>query len=422
MDNAAVTEAGDPEDIRNILPARSRIIEIFRPDMPGWQLPPVLAWLLMEGRQIAEPVPFLQALGERLAEAGAGLSRIRLSVPTLHPEVRSVGYTWVRGEPVTLWRVGHEVQQTATYLGSPIAHVIETGEPFRRKLDALGPQDHSILHEVRAGGGTDYLALPLRFWGRPSGAMIFVTDRPEGFSYFDIAKLGALGQFVAPVLEIFGSRSVARALLDTYLGPRTGARVLAGQIKRGDGETIEASIWFSDLRDFTPLTESLPPKDLLAMLNAYFELVAAAVRAHGGEILRFIGDAMLIVFPTSASVGTGGACTAALDAAIDAYAALDALNHRRRRAGQPEIRFGVGLHAGTVVYGNVGAPDRLDFTVMGPAVNRAARIESLTKELGCRMLVSAEFARCCGRPMRSLGTHPLKGVAEPQEVFAPAQA
>lgn len=408
-----------PLDIRALLPARSRIVEIFRTDFPGWSLPPVLAWLLMDGRQIPEPMPFLEALGARLVEAGAGLSRIRLSVPTLHPEVRSVGYTWLPGKPVTLWRVGHEVQQTATFQGSPIEFVIKTGEPFRRRLDALGPGDHSVLHEIRAEGGVDYLALPLRFWGRPSGAMIFVTERAEGFSDLDIAKLGALGQFVAPVLEIFASRNVARSLLDTYLGPRTGARVLAGQIKRGDGETIDATIWFSDLRDFTPLTESLPPKDLLAMLNAYFELVATAVRAHGGEILRFIGDAMLIVFPTSESVGTDGACAAALDAAIDAYAALDALNHRRRRAGQPEIRFGVGLHAGTVVYGNVGAPDRLDFTVMGPAVNRAARIESLTKELGCRLLVSAEFARCSGRPMRSLGRHALKGVAEPQEVFAP---
>jgi len=416
-----MTDPHTPQDIRAILPARSRIVEIFRDDLPGWPLPPVLAWILMEGRQIAEPVPFLEALGARLVEAGTGLSRIRLSVPTLHPEVRSVGYTWVQGKPVTLWRVGHEVEQTATFVGSPIEQVIKTGEPFRCRLDALGPEDHSILHEIRRDGGADYLALPLRFWGRPAGAMIFVTERPEGFSDFDLAKLGALGQFVAPVLEIYGSRSVARALLDTYLGPRTGARVLAGQIKRGDGETIEASIWFSDLRDFTPLTESLPPKELLAMLNAYFELVAAAVRAHGGEILRFIGDAMLIVFPTSTSVGTAGACAAALDAAIDAYAALDTLNHRRRRAGQPEIRFGVGLHAGSVIYGNVGAPDRLDFTVMGPAVNRTARIETLTKELGCRMLASSDFARCCGRPMRSLGHHVLKGVAEAQEVFTPEE-
>ena len=193
---------------------------------------------------------------------------------------------------------------------------------------------------------------------------------------------------------------------------------MSGKVRRGDGEVIDAVMWFSDLRDFTPLTESLPPERLLGMLNAYFELVAAAVTARGGEILRFIGDAMLIVFPVSSATSPRAACEAALDGARDAYASLAALNHRRRRAGEPMIRFGVGLHVGEVIYGNVGAPDRLDFTVMGPAVNRTARLESLTKTLGPPLLMSSEFAAQIRAGIHSLGQHAMKGVAERQEVFA----
>jgi len=172
------------------------------------------------------------------------------------------------------------------------------------------------------------------------------------------------------------------------------------------------------LRNFTHLTETLPAEQILEMLNEYFEFVSAAVTARGGEILRFIGDAMLIVFPIDEKMCNQTACNAAIDAAIDAQSTLETRNHRRRRHNQPEIEFGVGLNIGEVIYGNVGAPDRLDFTVMGPAVNRTSRLESLTKELGCNILFSEKFADLVETPSEFLGQHEMKGIAEPQAVYA----
>ena len=189
-------------------------------------------------------------------------------------------------------------------------------------------------------------------------------------------------------------------------------------IKRGDADVIHAALWFSDLRNFTHLSETLEPDQVLAMLNEYFEFVAAAVTAQGGEILRFIGDAMLIVFPIDENMCIRTACNAAIEAAIDAQDSLAPLNHQRRRHGLPQIEFGVGLNVGEVIYGNVGAPDRLDFTVMGPAVNRTARLESLTKDLGHNILFSREFADLVEQPVRDLGEHEMKGIAGLQKVYA----
>ena len=387
--------------------------------LPGWSLRPVLVWLLARGRLCTDLPVLLGGLGEALVEQGAPLWRLRVSLRTLHPQVRAFGGLWFRGQVASANRVLHEIEHSDAFIGSPIAHVIESGTMFRRDLRRLvEDEDHQALHEVRAEGGTDYLALPVRWRDAVDATLIAVSDADTGFDDTDIVKFTALAECVAPLLATLAMRHTARSLLDTYVGPRTGERVLNGQIQRGDGESIEAALWFSDLRDFTPLSESLEPAKLLATLNAYFELVAAAVTSRGGEILRFIGDAMLIVFPCARGTDAAAACEAALDAAEDAFATLAALNHRRRRAGEAEIRFGVGLHFGTAIYGNVGAPDRLDFTVMGPAVNRTARLESLTKTLGVSMLLSAEFGRHVQAPLRSLGEHPMKGVAGMQPVYA----
>ena len=205
--------------------------------------------------------------------------------------------------------------------------------------------------------------------------------------------------------------------MNTYVGQGTGRKILNGMIQRGDADLINAALWFSDLRNFTHLTETLPARQLLDMLNDYFEFVSAAVSARGGEILRFIGDAMLIVFPIDENTSHQAACNAAIDAALDACNTLAALNHRRQRHAQPPIEFGVGLNVGEVIYGNVGAPDRLDFTVMGPAVNRTARLESLTKSLDTNILFSREFADLIDAPTQDLGDHAMKGIDGLQKVF-----
>jgi adenylate cyclase len=206
--------------------------------------------------------------------------------------------------------------------------------------------------------------------------------------------------------------------MNTYVGKRTSEKVLAGMVKRGDADVISAALWYSDLRNFTHLTETLPAEQVLEMLNEYFEFVSAAVTARGGEILRFIGDAMLIVFPIDDNMCKQTACNAAIDSAIDARNTLASLNHQRRRHGQPTIEFGVGLNVGEVIYGNVGAPDRLDFTVMGPAVNRTARLESLTRELSCDILFSQKFSELIETRSEFLGNHEMKGISEPQAVYA----
>ena len=387
-----------------------------------WSIDDVVPWMIREGRLTSDPRVFVGQLGRRLIACGAPVWRIRLGCSTIHPQIAAWSVVWASdtGE-ATERAASHGYQDNDTFAGSPMAHVIETGEPFRRRLSELEERkDHQLLFELRSEGATDYLALPTSFSDGSMAIVIFASDAEEGFSEADIANLSELVGFIAPVYEVFAMRRIATALLDTYVGRRTGQRVLAGQIKRGDGEIIHAAIWFSDLRNFTPLTERLEPRDLLTLLNSYFETVTAAVTARGGEVLRFIGDAMLIVFPVSESTSLSAACLAALDAARDAFDSIATLNFRRRRSDLPTIGFGVGLHIGEVIYGNVGAPDRLDFTVMGPAVNRTARLESLTKVTGHRLLMTSDFAAAIERETVSLGFHPMKGVAEDQEIFAMA--
>ena len=256
------------------------------------------------------------------------------------------------------------------------------------------------------------------FSGGLGSALILSTKVARGFSHADIEKFRKLRLYLSPVIEVHSLRHLTKSLLNTYVGKRTGDKVLAGMIQRGDADIINAALWFSDLRNFTELTETLPAQQVLQMLNDYFEFVAAAVTARGGEILRFIGDAMLIVFPIDDDMCPQTASNAAIDSAIDAHNTLASLNHQRRRHGQAEINFGVGLNVGEVVYGNVGSPDRLDFTVMGPAVNRTARLESLTKTLDCNILFSRQFAELINIESQSLGMHEMKGIAEPQAVYA----
>ncbi|MEE8260983.1 MAG: adenylate/guanylate cyclase domain-containing protein, partial [Gammaproteobacteria bacterium] len=228
------------------------------------------------------------------------------------------------------------------------------------------------------------------------------------------------------LLENHSNRRTARTLLETYLGKHTGSMVLDGMVKRGDGETIHAVIWFCDLRDSTMMADTLPKSEFLSILNDFFDCMAGAVLDHGGEVLRFIGDAALAIFPIGgtsklleeACTPSEGACKRALDAARNARQRIDALNKRRQEAGDPPIRYGLALHVGDVMYGNIGVPQRLEFTVIGKAANEAARLEGMCKELGEPILISSAFPRCFPGEMRSLGTHSLRGVSEPQEVFA----
>ncbi|MDH3474264.1 MAG: adenylate/guanylate cyclase domain-containing protein, partial [Rhodospirillales bacterium] len=278
-----------------------------------------------------------------------------------------------------------------------------------------------ILHDLKAEGWSDYYMTALPFSVSTANAIGFSTGRPGGFSDLDIATVEASLPAFGAVMEMAHLRRTARTLLQTYLGAEPGERVLAGAIKRGDGEVIDAVLWYCDLRDFTPLSESLPLGEVIALLNDYFETMARPVKARGGQILKFIGDAMLAVFPLGGHNAAGActACIAALETAEQALAGLAELNRPRLAAGKPALRAGVALARGEVMYGNIGDPERLDFTVIGPAVNLATRLEDLTRDLKLDppIVYTARVAEDSQRPSRSLGRFPLKGIGEPQEAF-----
>jgi adenylate cyclase len=212
-------------------------------------------------------------------------------------------------------------------------------------------------------------------------------------------------------------RRISANLLDTYLGPQAGRRILAGQIRRAEGERLRAVIMMTDLRGFTELSDRLPGDEVIELLDDYFDAVATAIEGHKGEVLKFIGDGMLAIFPAEDDDDFSQSSVHALEAATQGLARLDMVNQARCAAGKSELRIGVGLHLGEVIYGNVGAADRLDFTVIGPAVNLASRIEDLTKRLFRPMLFSRAFARVCPRPLVSLGFQPVRGLNDPEEVF-----
>ena len=388
----------------------------------GWSLAPVAAWLAITGRSITKPEVLLTGLSEQLNAAHARIDRMSISVVTLHPQLRAWNCAWRRGEGAQVITRSHGVQNTEGYIGSPFQFVLRQHRVFRRRLEALHEEhDHSFLHEMRAAGMTDYVALPMVFGTGAINVLSVATSSRQGFDDDDLDRLDALANLLAPLLEIIEARRMALGLLDAFVGPRISARILEGQVKRGDGDRIEAAFWYSDLRGFTALSESLPAPQLLQLLNDYFENCAAAAAARGGEILQFIGDAILIVFEIRRPQDEQKVCEDALDAAVDAFDSIAVVNHRRRHAGMPEIEFGLWLHLGTVTHANVGAPDRLAFNVVGPAVNKTARMQSLTKEAGVPLLLSEEFAARVRRPLRSLGRFDLRGIAEAQEVFTLAK-
>jgi adenylate cyclase len=249
-----------------------------------------------------------------------------------------------------------------------------------------------------------------------------MTDRPEGFSDADIAKFHRLMDYMAPIIESRINHRLSTTLLDTYLGRIVGEQIMGGLIKRGDGHEINAVLWFSDLRDFTGLNERMPSADLLELLNNYLQLVGNALTSHGGEILKFIGDGVMAYFPAEDALFLPSVTANALGAARQLVEEIAVANEARAAGGRDAVRFGVGLHVGPVTFGNVGTEDRLDFTVIGPAVNRAARLESLTKELKVPVLASAEFRDATIQPMVSMGRHTLRGVPEPVEVFTLPEA
>ena len=385
----------------------------------GPSLDAVRDWILNEGRLIPGTAEFLEELGRALIAAGVPLLRATLHTRTLHPQVLATIWLWRRGERGTQLDREHGVEITAAYLQSPIRVIYEGAGAVRRRLDRASEElDFPVLREVQALGATDYVALPVRFTGGVTAAATFATDQPGGFKTGELACLDQLMPYLALVLEVQAQSRVLTTLLDTYLGHHAGRRVLAGTIRRGDAEPIHAVLWYCDLRGSTELAQRLDPDRLIETLNAFFATVAGPIENAGGDILKFIGDAMLAIFPIEDLEYCRVKARRALAAAAEAQARLASLNEARREAGHRPLACGIALHVGDVYFGNVGAPVRLDFTVIGQAVNCAARIEGLCKELGEPLLISGDLARYIDRPLRSRGAHLLRGIPDPVEVFA----
>jgi len=293
---------------------------------------------------------------------------------------------------------------------------MQPGQSLRRRLgDPDCPMDYPILLDLRDQGITDYVVSPLHFTNGDIHFASWATKQPGGFNDAEIAALETIVVPLTRVAEIRALHRVAGVLLSTYVGENAGARVLAGQIRRGHTEEIHAAIWLSDMRGFTTLADRLPPQALVDLLNRYFDCQVPPIREHGGEVLKFMGDGLLAIFPIGAGADAGKVCADALAAAHAARAKVAELHSTS--GDDAGVRFGLALHLGDVLYGNIGSDDRLDFTCIGPAVNLAARLEKLAGQLGRTILASEEFAKHGGRDFAPIGQFAIAGFAAEQPVF-----
>jgi adenylate cyclase len=380
---------------------------------------PLIHWLMTDARRHSDPIKFLDAFAGQLRVAGIDVARITTGVPILHPQIFSFSLLWELDKETTERLFRSDPSTTATIANSPIGIAYQGGGPTRCDLTAPARDgEFPILEDLRRDGFADYVVYAVPFADGSHKALSLATRRPTGFAPDELALFEAMISALAFNLEVQALRRTARTLLDTYVGRQSGGRVLEGQIQRGSGETINAVVWLCDLRGFTNLSESLPRESLIDLLNGYFGAMCDAVASEGGEVLKFIGDAMLAIFPIGGD--RAATCRAALTAAEHAQASLVVENKRRDQAGLPRIDYGLALHIGDVIYGNIGSDTRLDFTVIGPAVNLTARIESLCRQLGRQLLLSSDFVEAGGISATSLGRFALKGIGSEQEIFVPA--
>jgi adenylate cyclase len=402
---------------------------------------PLSGWLLREAWEATSSAELVDRFARQLVEAGFGIYRLTVIIPTLHPQLASNAFVWRRGESVVDERdLPHYSMLSEAYLKSPLVRIFAGEGGIRRRLEGPNPpRDFPILDDLLTEGATDYVAMPMRFSNGKINVLSLASERPGGFTTEELGCIHEVLPILSRLLEVHALHRTSRSLLDTYLGAHTGQRVLNGLIKRGDGEDIPAVIWYCDLRGSTALADTLSRADYLDLLNRYFEAVGGAVLERGGEVLKFIGDGLLAIFPMDkvnpcddpgqlyCAAGAApeddgmycgkSACTRAIAAARDALLRMAEVNAEITALGREELRFGLALHLGNVTYGNIGSASRLDFTVIGPATNEAARMDVLTKELGIGVLVSEEFERFVPGSLVSVGRHSFRGVTQSREIF-----
>ena len=339
-------------------------------------------------------------------------------VRTLHPHVTGRRFLWRPDAGVEIGELPFDRLDTADFLESPVSHVYKTSAPMRRRLaDPAEAADFSVLRDLREQGATDYFASPLRFTDGTVHVATWATRAQGGFTDGQIAGLEAIVAPFARVAETYALKRTAKTLLDTYVGSHAGARILSGQIRRGHTETIRAAIWLSDMRGFTALADRLAPQTLISLLNRYFDCQVPPILDRGGEVLKFMGDGLLAIFPLKSEADVTKVCSDVLSAADDVRRRLADLASATVADGVADLRFGLALHLGEVSYGNIGGGNRLDFTCIGPAVNFAARLEQLAGKLVRSVIVSSDFAAHCAAPLTELGKFALSGFSAQQTVY-----
>lgn len=377
----------------------------------------IAEWLIGDARRVGSAARAIDEYAWRLHAAGLPLLRVTLHSGTLHPQFLGAAYVWWRTTAQTQEiMIMHEVADMIPYEANPVLRVRRGGETLRRRLDrAVDQLDFAVLHDLKARGATEYLAFPVSSAYAQSYMATYVTDRPGGFSNDEIAQLKSVTERLSVLADMHSQRQIAENVLKAYLGPQTGPLVLAGKIRRGTGDTIQAVLWSSDVRGFTALSDRIPGQQVITILDQVFDAQARAIAKHGGEILKFIGDGLLAMFPVKTPDEAPRAAAEALAAAGEALNSVHALGSQIQ--GEQPLKMVIALHYGSAIYGNIGAANRLDFTVIGPDVNLVSRIEAVAKSLDLPLIVSDDFTRAYGAALRSLGQHKLRGLEQPHELF-----
>ncbi|WP_051615132.1 adenylate/guanylate cyclase domain-containing protein [Phyllobacterium sp. UNC302MFCol5.2] len=376
----------------------------------------VLDWLVHATREERFIDNIFVELCNRLMEDGVPVARSTLHLRTHHPQWLGARILWKTGlDKADIQTFGYGIEETERYRNSPIDQIRSGVREIRWRLEEDSGETYPLYNELRSEGLTDYIAWPLYHTLGKEHVVTFAADAPGGFSDEHVAYLTDLLPALALVSEIRLKNRLARTLLETYVGPHASEQILAGATTRGSGVTVGAAILICDLRDFTGISDLWPRDDVIELLNGYFDAMSEPIARHGGEILKFMGDGLLAIFPLSDPL----ACRNLLQAINEAQTALAALNEDLVGKGRNPLGYGIGVHVGDVMYGNIGSRSRLDFTVIGPAVNIASRLESLTKEIKRPVLLSKAFVEMadCGNEFESLGSHRLRGLERPFDVF-----
>lgn len=395
--------------------------------MDDAQFAEIAAWISTAGLAGEDEAAMVTEFCGRVVALGLPLARGQVFIDTLHPVYGGRAYYWqaAKGETTaTEYTTPTEEKEVARWRRSAFYHMIQTGSSaLRRHITSDSGAEFPFVGELHAAGMTDYLAVVDRFgadsiMGEMDGVYSsWVSDAPHGFSDDDIAVLRRLTPCLALAIKSAMLGRIAKTLVQTYLGRDPGKRVLEGSITRGTSASIEAVLWFSDLHGYTRICDRVQPTEIIPFLNDYAETVISAIHGEGGDVLKLIGDGTLALFTGK---DRSAACRAALAAAHKAFAQIAELKQRRGASGLPVTDLYLGLHQGEVVYGNFGSRERLDFTVVGPAVNEASRIAGMCRLVDQPILASSAFYDALGAEkdrLVSVGRFALRGVSRPQELY-----